>query len=156
MDRYLLNVKSLIMKVALAADHAGFELKKELITWLDIHGHQTLDLGTYSGESVDYPDFAHRLATAVETGQATIGIAVCGSGNGVNMTVNKHRGIRGALCWNEETARLARFHNDANICSLPARFISFEEAKIITAMFLKTGFEGGRHINRVDKITDFI
>jgi ribose 5-phosphate isomerase B len=141
-----------MLTIALASDHAGYELKSRIMEWLDTHGYKTLDFGTFSGESADYPDFAHILALAVENRQSDFGIAFCGSGNGVNMTVNKHGGIRGALCWNPEIARLARYHNDANICSLPAYFISIEEAKSIIDMFLQTGFEGGRHIRRIEKI----
>ncbi|MCX6258518.1 MAG: ribose 5-phosphate isomerase B [Bacteroidia bacterium] len=139
--------------IAIASDHAGFELKQQLIAWLSAMGYKLSDMGTNSSESVDYPDYAHKLALAVQNNEASTGIALCGSGNGVNMTVNKHQCIRGALCWNAEIARLARFHNDANVCSLPARFISFEQAKEIVMTFLDTGFEGGRHIARVGKIS---
>ena len=111
-----------------------------------------MDFGTYSEESCDYPDFAHKLAEAIENKDCEIGIAICGSGNGINMTVNKHQLIRSALCWNPEISRLARLHNDANICALPARFVSFEEAKEIVDVFLGTEFEGGRHIIRINKI----
>ena len=140
------------LKLAIAADHAGFELKQFLAVHLQEKGIILKDFGTYGPDSVDYADFAHPLAEAVESGEFDAGISICGSGNGINMTVNKHAGIRSALCWNEEIARLARFHNDANICALPARFISREEAVKIVDVFLNTGFEGGRHIQRINKI----
>lgn len=140
------------MKIALACDHAGVEMKQELIKFLAEKGHETKDFGTYTTESADYPDFAHPLASAVENKEFIYGISICGSGNGINMTVNKHQGIRSALCWNTEISELARLHNDANICSLPARFISIELAKEIVDIFLKTRFEGGRHERRIKKI----
>jgi ribose 5-phosphate isomerase B len=139
-------------KIAIAADHAGYELKQYLIEYLVSRGIIIKDFGTYSPDSVDYADFAHPLAEAVESGEFGTGISICGSGNGINMTVNKHQGIRSAICWNEEIARLARYHNDANICALPARFITREDAIKIIDMFLSTGFEGGRHIQRINKI----
>jgi len=110
------------------------------------------DLGTYTSESSDYPDFAHQLAIEVETGNYKCGISLCGSGNGINIAANKHSGIRSAICWNEEISRLARLHNDANICALPARFISLDLAKSIVDIFLTTEFEGGRHLRRINKI----
>ena len=140
------------IELAIASDHAGFELKKELIRYLLTKGLKVKDFGTNSSEAVDYPDFGHALANAVESGKYNFGISICGSGNGINMTVNKHKGIRSALCWKEEIAVLARLHNDANICALPARFISPSEAHKIVEAFIKTGFEGGRHISRIDKI----
>jgi ribose 5-phosphate isomerase B len=138
--------------IAITADHAGFELKNELIKHLENKGIKIKDFGTHSPDFVDYADFAHPMATAVENNEFTFGISICGSGNGMNMTVNKHKGIRSALCWNEEIARLARFHNDANICALPARFIDRDLAFRIVDIFLNTGFEGGRHIKRIEKI----
>jgi ribose 5-phosphate isomerase B len=131
------------MKIAIGADHAGFEYKQALAE---------ADFGTYSADSVDYPDFAHPVASAVESGEFDFGILVCGSANGVAITANKHQGIRAAICWNTELAELARKHNDANIVCIPARFISLEDAKSIVTAFLNTGFEGGRHANRVNKM----
>lgn len=139
-------------KIALASDHAGYETKQELIKMLKEQGYEIKDFGCYSTESVDYPDFAHPMASAVENKEFDLGISLCGSGNGINMTVNHHAGIRSALCWNVEIAELARLHNDANICSLPARFVSIDLAKEIVNKFLETKFEGGRHINRINKI----
>jgi len=139
-------------KIALASDHAGYELKEILKNYLSEKGLEIIDFGTNSTESVDYADFAHPLANAVENGICDVGISVCGSGNGINMTVNKHQQIRAALCWIPEIARLARAHNDANVCSLPARFISADDAKTIVDLFLSTPFEGGRHCNRINKI----
>ena len=139
-------------KIALASDHAGYETKQELIKMLKEQGHEIKDFGCYSTESVDYPDFAHPMASAVESNDFDLGISLCGSGNGINMTVNHHKGIRSALCWNVEIAELARLHNDANICSLPARFVSVNLAKEIVNKFLETGFEGGRHVRRIEKI----
>lgn len=141
-----------IKKLAIAADHAGFDLKEEMVKYLQKKGIEVKDFGTFSPDSVDYADFAHPLANAVEGGEFPVGISICGSGNGINMTVNKHQGIRSAICWNEEISRLARYHNDANICSLPARFISKEEAFKIIDVFLSTEFEGGRHTQRINKI----
>ena len=144
-----MNIKS----IALASDHAGYELKKKLITHLESLGIEKIkDFGTYSSESADYPDFAHPMAEAVESGEYEYGISLCGSGNGINMTVNKHQGIRSALCWNVEISELARSHNDANICALPARFIDEELAYKIVDKFLSTDFEGGRHLRRIKKI----
>jgi ribose 5-phosphate isomerase B len=140
------------MKLAIACDHAGFEKKEALIDFLKSLNHTIKDFGTYSSESADYPDFAHPMAEAVENGDFDFGISLCGSGNGINMTTNKHQGIRAALCWNTEISALARQHNDANICSLPARFISLEEAKEIVTIFLETAFDGGRHERRIKKI----
>ena len=139
-------------KIGMACDHAGFELKEELKKWLTEKAYVVTDFGAYSTESVDYADFAHPLASAVEKGDVVYGISICGSGNGITMAANKHKGIRAALCWNTEISKLAREHNDANICSLPGRFISVEEAKNIVDLFLSTEFEGGRHINRINKI----
>lgn len=138
--------------IPIGADHAGFELKKELITYLEEKGYEMKDYGCYSAESVDYPDFAHPVAEEVEKNEGMLGILICGSGNGISMSANKHQGIRSALCWTPEIAELARQHNDANIVALPARFISTEEAKEIVDVFLKTAFEGGRHLRRVNKV----
>lgn len=138
--------------IGIANDHAGYGLKLKIITFLKDKGYQVQDFGSESPEPVDYPDYAHPLANAVEQGMCAFGISICGSGNGINMTVNKHAGIRGALCWLPEISRLARAHNDANICSLPARFISEETACCIVDEFLNTAFDGGRHQCRVDKI----
>ena len=139
-------------KIGLACDHAGFEMKEFLRKWLSTEGFELVDFGTFSNDSTDYADYAHPLANAVEKSEVEIGISLCGSGNGINMTVNKHQGIRAALCWNKEISELARLHNDANICSIPARFVSEELAKDIVSVFIKTTFEGGRHINRINKI----
>ena len=138
--------------IAIGADHAGFLLKEYLKDLLDEEGITIIDFGTYSDEPVDYPDFAHPVADAVENQEADIGILICGSGNGVAMTANKHPGIRAALCWNEEIARLARAHNDANILCLPGRFIEKIDAEEILKTFLESSFEGGRHLRRVNKI----
>jgi len=140
------------MKIGIASDHAGFELKEILKVELIKLGYTITDFGTNSPESMDYPDVAHPLADAIEEGSLPLGIAICGSGNGISMTVNKHKGIRAALCWNEELAKLARYHNNANILSLPARFISSEAAINIVKAFLSASFEGGRHEARVNKI----
>lgn len=141
-----------VRPIGLACDHAGFELKKYVITLLEEKNLPYKDFGTYSCESSDYPDFAHPLALAVEAGECYPGIAICGSGNGINMTLNKHQNIRAALCWQEEIARLARQHNDANICVMPGRFIDHHTTQKITNAFLTTPFEGGRHQRRIDKI----
>lgn len=138
--------------IAMASDHAGFELKEYLKPYLVAKGYEIEDFGTYSEASCDYPDYAHPAAEAVERGQCDFGIAMCGSGNGIQMTLNKHQGIRAALCWLPEIATLAKQHNNANILVLPARFISKEEAKKIVDTYLGASFEGGRHQRRVDKI----
>ncbi len=135
-----------------SSDHAGYDLKIKLMDYLKTQGYTIEDCGSFSSASCDYPDFAHLMAKIVEKGDAKYGISLCGSGNGINMTANKHKGIRAALCWNTEISKLARQHNDANVCSLPARFISFEEAKEIVDIFLNTDFDGGRHKRRIDKI----
>lgn len=142
----------IFMKIGIASDHAGFELKERLKSELLALGHQYEDFGTNSPDSMDYPDVAHPLASAVESGEVELGVAICGSGNGISITVNKHQGIRAALCWNEELAKLARNHNNANILSLPARFISQTEGVNILKSFLDASFEGGRHEVRVNKI----
>lgn len=139
-------------KIAIASDHAGFKLKSVIVDYLIKQDYEVDDKGTYSEDSVDYPDFAHKVGFDVDNGIVKMGIVICGSGNGVNMTVNKYPGVRSALCWNSEIAHLARLHNDANVLALPARFIPTEEALRCVDAFLNTDFEGGRHINRVKKI----
>jgi len=138
--------------LGIAADHAGYELKCIIIKYLEELGYTVKDFGTNSSESMDYPDVAHPLAESVEKGEVERGIAICGSGNGISMTANKHQGIRCALCWNTDLAALARKHNDANILSLPARFIDAETAKAIVKTYLNSSFEGGRHLRRIKKI----
>lgn len=138
--------------ISLGCDHAGFPLKSVVQSLLIERGLNIIDVGTYSEASVDYPDFVHPAALAVENKDATFGILLCGSGNGVAMTANKHKGIRAALCWNAEIATLARSHNDANMIALPVRYITPEQAREIVIAFLDTPFEGGRHANRVNKI----
>jgi ribose 5-phosphate isomerase B len=140
------------MKIAIGSDHAGFEYKQALKLSLQSKGLEVLDFGTHSTDSVDYPDFAHPVAHSVEKQESNFGILLCGSGNGVAITANKHAGIRAALCWSVELAQLARQHNDANVLCLPARFVSLEEAQAMVEAFLNTAFEGGRHSNRVGKI----
>lgn len=140
------------MKLVITSDHAGYSLKEELIKHLVNEGHTVKDFGTDSNESVDYPEFGHALAKAIENGEYDFGISICGSGNGINMTANKHQGIRSALCWNREISELARAHNNANICALPGRFLSVEEAIVIIETFLQTTFDGGRHERRIKKI----
>ena len=139
-------------KIAIASDHAGYFLKEKIKKYLISEKYEIKDFGSYTSENVDYPDYAHPLAVAVSNGDFDLGISICATGNGINMTVNKHQGIRGALCWNEEISRLARAHNDANICALPGRFISESEALLIVKTFVTTDFEGGRHKRRIDKI----
>lgn len=139
-------------KIVIASDHAGYYLKEKLLNFLKNNDYEVKDLGPDSPESVDYPDYGHPLARAVAEGEADMGIGICGTGNGMNMTVNKHPGIRGALCWNEEISRLARAHNDANICTLPGRFINESEAYLIVRTFINTEFDGGRHLRRIQKI----
>lgn len=143
------------MKIAIGSDHAGFELKEKLIKYLLYQGYEVKDFGCYSEERADYPDYAHPVALAVEKKEFDFGLLMCGTGNGINMTANKHKGIRSALCWNAEIAQMARLHNDANILTLPARCITEEEAKKCVDVFYTTAFEGGRHIERVRKISDF-
>ena len=140
------------MKIALGSDHAGFAQKEMLRTWLSGQGYEIQDFGTYSADSVDYPDVAHPLATAVAAGAPMRGILLCGSANGVCITANKHAGIRAAIAWLPELASLARQHNDANVLCVPARYVSETQAQEIVTAFLNTGFEGGRHQNRVSKI----
>lgn len=139
-------------KIIIGNDHAGFELKTKIIEFLESKNYNVKDVGCYSADSVDYPDFAHKLASNVNNGEYEKGILICGSGNGVCITANKYPFVRAALSWNNEIAKLSRLHNDANIICLPARFISFLEAEVIINTFLNTDFEGGRHLARVNKI----
>lgn len=139
------------MNLAIGSDHAGYKLKEFLKNALKKE-HSLKDFGTESEDSVDYPDYAHPLAETVEKGEYELGIVICGSGNGVNMSVNKHKGIRSALCWNKEITSLARKHNNANIIALPARFIEKELALELVQIFIETEFEAGRHLRRVNKI----
>jgi len=141
------------LKIAIGADHAGYEMKNEVIAWLEPKVAVLKNLGTDSSESVDYPDFAHAVAGEVEKGNYDLGILICGSGIGVDMTANKHQGIRAALCWKKEISKLAKSHNNANVICLPGRFISFSEAKEILDTFFNTEFEGGRHNRRIGKIS---
>lgn len=145
-------MKNEIKTIGIASDHAGFELKELIKNYLQKENYEVVDFGTHSTDSMDYPDVAHPLASAVESNEVFPGIAICGSGNGISMTVNKHAGVRAALCWTPELSKLAREHNDANILSLPARFIPADVALEIVRIFLETPFEGGRHQNRVNKI----
>ena len=138
--------------IPIASDHGGFEMKEFLIRKLKEAGYMVKDFGTYSNESVDYPDMIHPLASAIEHGEYPLGIILCGSGNGAQMTANHHHNVRAALCWNVELAKLARQHNDANILALPGRFIPNELAWEMVQVFLSTDFEGGRHTKRVEKI----
>jgi ribose 5-phosphate isomerase B len=138
--------------IAVGADHAGFPVKAAIVKWLEENGYEVMDAGTDSEESTDYPDHIHPVAEWVESGKASLGIIACGSGNGAAMAANKHQGIRAALTWTEELAELARRHNDANILSIPGRFVSLEVALAMVKKFLETPFEGGRHQRRVDKI----
>ncbi|MBO5710289.1 MAG: ribose 5-phosphate isomerase B [Rikenellaceae bacterium] len=138
--------------IGFACDHAGYQMKEMLVEYLMGEGYAITDFGTMSEESCDYPDFAHNLAEAVVAGKCNVGIALCGSGNGISMTLNKHRDIRAALCWQPELAKLARNHNDANVCSIPARFVDEKTAIEIVDTFLNEEFEGGRHQRRIDKI----
>lgn len=140
-------------KVAVASDHAGFELKARVIEELKSRGYEVEDFGTHSDASCDYPDYAHPAAQAIEDGKCDFGVAMCGTGNGIAMTFNKHQGIRAALCWTPEIASLARQHNNANVLVMPARFISKETAMEILHTYLDTEFEGGRHQRRIDKIS---
>ncbi len=141
-----------LLSIGIASDHAGYELKQLIIKEREQRTGCIYDYGTYSTDSCDYPDFAHPLAKAVEGGACDFGIAICGSGNGITMTMNKHQGIRAALCWDVELAKMARCHNNANVLGLPARFISSELALQMVEKFLTTDFEGGRHQKRIDKI----
>ena len=140
------------MKIAMANDHAGTRLKNEIKAWLESEGHEVVDFGTNSPESMDYPDTAHPLAEALEAGKVDFGVSMCGSGNGITMTLNKHQKVRAALCWKPEIAALAKQHNNANILSMPARFISRKMAVRILDAYLDAKFEGGRHQRRIEKI----
>lgn len=148
----IINSKKMEHIIPIASDHGGFEMKQYLIELMKEAGYQVKDYGTYSNESVDYPDMIHPLASAIENGDYPLGIILCGSGNGAQMTANHHHNVRAALCWNVELAKLARQHNNANILALPGRFISNELAWEMVQAFLHTDFEGGRHASRVDKI----
>ena len=139
--------------VAIGADHAGFDYKEDLISFLEAKGIVYNDFGTHSRDSVDYPDFAHPVAKAVQNGEASFGILLCGSGNGVAITANKHPDVRAAVCWGEEIAQLARMHNNANVICIPARFVREGDAEKMVDIFMHTEFEGGRHERRVEKIT---
>ena len=138
--------------IAIGCDHAGFEYKTALVQWLNAKGHQISDFGVYENKSVDYPDYAHPVADAVEAGEVAFGILLCGSANGVAITANKHQGIRAGLCWENEVAKLVRMHNDANIICIPARFVALAVAQEMIDTFIHTAFEGGRHATRVGKI----
>lgn len=140
------------MRIAIGNDHAGPEYKKAIIKMLESKGFEVINFGTDTLESVDYPDFGHQVAEEVGRGAAAFGVVICGSGNGIAMTANKHQNVRCALCWTKEIASLARQHNDANIISIPARFTAIEQAVEMVATFLETAFEGGRHATRVNKI----
>lgn len=140
------------MIIPIGCDHAGFELKQVIIAHLEAKGYEVTDFGCYSTDSIDYADFAHPVADLVESTPGMKGILICGSGNGINMTANKHQGVRSALCWEVEIAKLAREHNDANILTMPARFISADLGKAMVDIFFSTDFEGGRHQNRIEKI----
>ena len=140
------------LPIGFACDHAGIEIKHALMDHVAALGYEVRDFGTDTSDSCDYPDYAHPLAEAVEAGAVYPGIGLCGSGNGIGMTLNKHQSIRAALCWNDETARLSRAHNDANVLVLPARFVTVEEAVRMVDIFLTTTFDGGRHRRRVEKI----
>lgn len=138
--------------IAIGSDHAGYDYKEDLISFLEGKGLSYKDFGTYSKDSADYPDFAHPVASAVENGEAAFGILLCGTANGVAITANKHQNIRAALCWGDEIASLVRQHNDANIICIPARFVREGDAEKMVSTFITTAFEGGRHANRVEKI----
>lgn len=140
------------MKISIGNDHAGTDYKFAISEFLKSKGHELTNHGTDSSESVDYPDFVHPVARDVQDGKADFGIIICGSGNGANMTANKHQGVRSALCWNKEITALAREHNDANVLSIPARYTSLPQAVEMVKVFLETSFEGGRHARRVEKI----
>ena len=139
-------------KIGIACDHAGFQMKELLVGYLSTKGYDVVDFGCHSEESIDYPDFGHPLAEAIENGELEQGVGLCGSGEGMAMTLNKHQGFRAGLCWNTDVAALTRQHNDANVVVLPARFISNDEAIAIVNTFLSSDFEGGRHQGRVEKI----
>lgn len=138
--------------ILFASDHAAYPIKNHLFNWLKLKNYKTIDLGTDSEVSVDYADFGHKLGELIDENTDYIGIALCGSGNGMNMSINKHAKTRSALCWNSEIAHLARLHNDANVCVLPGRYVTQNEAEAIVDAFLNTDFEGGRHLKRIEKI----
>ena len=140
--------------IAIGSDHAGYDLKEELISFLEAKDLAYHDYGTHSKDSVDYPDFAHPVSDAVEKGEAAFGILLCGSANGVAITANKHKGIRAAICWGEEIVKLAREHNNANVICIPARFVREDDAEKMLQLFVNTPFEGGRHQRRVEKIAE--
>jgi ribose 5-phosphate isomerase B len=139
------------MKIIIGSDHAGVEYKSKIVKFFKRKNHTLKDVGTHTKDKVDYPEYAHLVAENVLSG-ADFGILICGSGNGVSMAANKHKGVRAAICWNKEIAKLARNHNNANIISIPARFITLEESIDIISIFIKEGFDGGRHTKRVNKI----
>jgi ribose 5-phosphate isomerase B len=141
--------------IALASDHAGFDKKEVVRKYFESKGIKYKDFGCFSAESVDYPEYAHLIGNAIDRGEYKTGITFCGSGQGISIAANKHQGVRSAVCWNTEIARLARQHNDANICSIPGRFVTDEEAIAIVEAFLSSEFEGGRHLRRVKKIPLF-
>ncbi len=141
------------MKISIGCDHAGYEYKQQICLWLEKHGMKVTDHGTFSPDSVDYPDFVHPVGSDIDNSRVDYGIVICGSGNGAAITANKHLSVRCALCWNEELAKLARMHNNANVISIPARFVSIEIAIEMIRSFLNTPFEGGRHQRRVEKIS---
>ena len=138
--------------IAIASDHAGYDRKQTILKYLEENGIAYKDYGCHSNESCDYPDFAHPLADAISKGEFEFGLTFCGSGQGISITANKHQGVRSAICWSPEIARLSRLHNDANVCSIPGRFVTDDEAVEIVKTFLNTGFEGGRHERRIKKI----
>ena len=148
-----MNTFDISKPIAIGSDHAGYELKEKLKSFLSAKNFACKDFGTHNNNSVDYPDYAHPVATSVENNEVSFGILICGSANGVAITANKHQGVRAALCWTTEIAKLARQHNDANIICLPARFITEANAEAMVSVFIETAFEGGRHQNRVDKIS---
>ncbi len=147
-----MSVFSKSLPIAVGCDHAGFEYKTKIVPWLNQQGWQVNDFGTYSPDSVDYPDYVHPVATSVENNESAFGILICGTGNGVCMTANKHQGIRAGLCWNTDVARLIRQHNNANIICIPARFAALANAQDMIDAFISTAFEGGRHQNRINKM----
>ncbi|MFT6865727.1 MAG: ribose 5-phosphate isomerase B [Cyclobacteriaceae bacterium] len=140
-------------RIAIGGDHAGYFYKEKLVEWLKAHGYEVKDFGPFSADSADYPDFVHPACTAIENGEFDFGVLICGSGQGVTITANKHQGIRAALCWDRDLARVTREHNNANVICFAARFVAYELAESMMETFLTTAFEGGRHQRRVDKIS---
>lgn len=138
--------------IVIACDHAGYDTKVIVIKHLSELGYKVVDFGTDSAEPIDYPEFGHKIGESIEKGSFEKGISICGSGNGINMVANKHRGVRGAICWNTEISEMARRHNDANVCSIPARYVDIDETLRIIEVFLNTSFDGGRHERRINKI----